>query len=63
MKYEGLDDGASLFGSFRFVTDDRKGETSTGSFVNRPVEPWRLDKGETDYAVIRKKNNKQNDCE
>jgi len=51
MKYEGRDDGRSKFVRLlSFCSGRWKGRTSTGSFVNCPVEPWRLDKGETDYA-------------
>lgn len=51
MKYEGRDDGRGKFVRFlSFCSEQWKGRTSTGSFVNCPVEPWLPDKGETDYA-------------
>jgi len=51
MKYEGRNDGRGKFVRFlSFCSKRWKERTSTGSFVNCPVEPWRLDKGETDYA-------------
>lgn len=51
MKYEGQDDGRGKFVRFLSFRSGRwEGRTSTGSFVNCPVESWRLDKGETDYA-------------
>lgn len=57
MKYEGYDNvaGASLLGSFRFVTDDGKGERQQGRSSTALWKPGGLTREKRIMSVIRKK--------